>query len=502
MQDLFDVVPENLFSPLASPNRRLYFRALMVLRECYRHALRLRRQDVVNALIHDLEQDLWAWTPEDEADESVAEPSFVLGRGDADAGEGAESTGGFSTLSGKAHALLRKLVSTGWAESIPDETGMDETLVIPRGPLALLEAFHSIIHPQEQRYQALVYTIYSTLRTADEERDEFMAQALHGAHERTQVLVQSLQALLHSIHLFYQNLYQRREIQDLLREHFDEFQQKVAIPTYHPLKTVDSVYRFKPRILTILRRWLADGEVIRQLARLEGGSADEEHGWEARSGVVEEIQFIIDTFESMDDLLREIDRRNTHYSRASAERLQYLLNTDRDLKGKLIEVLKALPPLTARGGRSKLLERMRTDLAWTVVRWRGEESLYTPQRRRERGVPQPLRVSRSVPEEAFEREVRELAERMASYYSMAEISRFLRERMGGDGRLRLADLHIRDMDDFIRAIVALAKADEPDFPFDVVWDDALKSVEVDGWRLPAVTFVMREGQADAVGSGV
>lgn len=53
----------------------------------------------------------------------------------------------------------------------------------------------------------------------------------------------------------------------------------------------------------------------------------------ARDEVIRMITYIMDQYEKMDGLLREIDRKNASYTRASVERTQYLLNIKGILKG-------------------------------------------------------------------------------------------------------------------------------------------------------------------------
>ena len=72
---------------------------------------------------------------------------------------------------------------------------------------------------------------------------------------------------------------------------------------------------------------------------------------------------ILDIYDRLDELLEQIDRKNAGYTRASVERMQYCLNTDRDIKGKLVELLKALPEI--RRESSPLARKMAEELPRT-----------------------------------------------------------------------------------------------------------------------------------------
>lgn len=470
MQNLFDVVQPNLFSILSAPNRVVYFRALMVLRECYQRELNFRRSDLVTYLISQMERDLYDLTEDDLVDS-------------------ADEVGELDTLSAKAHALIRRFVETGWLQSLADGSGLDETLIVPQYASILLDAFHSIVEPIQQRYNAFVYNVYSNLRTANDDRDEFMFQALQSAYENTTLLRDNLRALLHNIHSYYQNLHLRQEIRELLSEHFDGYQLSVAIAAYHPLKTFDSVYRFRPRILEILRTWLATPSVLQQMAKWCQQQRADLDETAARGEIVQRIAFITDTFESLDDLLKEIDKRNTNYNRASVERLQYLLNTDRDIKGKLVQLLRSLPKLQA-ATQSPLLEAMRS-LPVYPIRYFDPLALYTEPTRRARGKPQPVLQAKTEDDAAFRAEARELMERMTALYSQQKIGEFILRQMDSDGRLASEAMRLYEFDDFLRTIVAVIKGDEPEMPYDIAWDEAKGSILVRGYQIPVMTFLRK-----------
>ena len=510
MQNLFDIVKPNLFSILSAPNRVIYFHALMVLRECYQRELNFSRSDLVTYLISQMERDLYGLTDEeliDTANEindqndvpiqherSTSPIRTDIPFGDQmDLYESLQSSSfdesNFNTLSGRAHALIRRFIETGWLQSLTDGSGLDETLIVPQYASILLDAFYNIVEPTQQRYNAFVYNVYSNLRTANDDRDEFMYQGLQSAYENTVLLRENLQTLLHNIHSFYQNLHLREEIHDLLSEHFDSYQLSVAIAAYHPLKTIDSVYRFRPRILEILRSWLVTPSLLELMAGSYRGQRGEIDEGGVRSDIVQRIVFISDTFESLDDLLKEIDKRNANYNRASVERLQYLLRSDRDIKGKLIQLLRALPKLLS-DADSPLLEAMLT-LPIYQVRYLDPNALYTEPTQRKRGKPQPVQQPKTEDDVIFRAEAKELIERMNALYSQQRIAEYIRSQMDSAGKLTSGDMRLLEFDDFLRVIMAVIRSDEPEMPYDIEWDEKHETITVNGYRIPIMTFVQR-----------
>jgi len=484
VKELFEIVGDSFFSLLSSKNKHIYFRALMVLRSCYQRELRLKRTDLVSYLVEHMLNELMNWKDDNDGDE----PSDKGGNA-IDLQNYGTSIEEATTLSNRAHALVRRFQETGWLDVIPDEQLIDEILLVPDHASAILDTLHSIVHPADRPYNSYVYSTYSVLRTANEDRD-YIYPALQSAYDNTKSLLDSLRALLHNIHKFYRSLQQRSDIRDLLEDHFEGYQVLVATKTYHPLKTVDSVHRFRPRILSILRQWLIDGEVMDLLVQ---SMATHRSGFpvsEARYEIIRMIYFIMESLESMDTFLREIDRRNSSYSRASVERIQYLLNTDRDVKGKLVEILKRAPSLN-NDEHSPLLQAMST-LPLYRVDLVDPGALYTQPKRRRRGTQAPLDVLNAAPDAAFEAEAQALLERVNSLYSHERIVQFILSQMSDAGVLDAENMQIRELEDYLRTMVAVIQSDERDTPYDVVWNPSDGSVTIGRFRIPALSFTKKE----------
>ena len=211
---------------------------------------------------------------------------------------------------------------------------------------------------------------------------------------------------------------------------------------------------------------------------------------EARYEIIRMIQYIIDSLEGMDSFLREIDRRNSAYSRASAERIQYLLNTDRGVKGKLVEILKLAPPLGERSAAPLIAEM--AQLPVFRVGYVDPEMLYTDPVRKERAVREPLVLSNAVSAEQFTSQAHELLERVNALYSRERIIAFILEQMKGGAQLPAARLRLEEIDDFLRTMMAVITAEEQGVPYGLAWRPEDGSVEIGPFTLPAMTFLRKE----------
>ena len=159
----FEAVPDELFSPLASPNRVLYADALDVLYTAYREKLKLPEDMLYSMLRSRLEQQLAEATFEGE---------------DIDEDE-------LRDISGRARFLIRKLGSKGWFEK---ERGTDfrEYITVPGCSSRLLELFHALREDTPARGYSYVFGTYSTLKVAHESDSVYdKMAAVYGAYDNT-----------------------------------------------------------------------------------------------------------------------------------------------------------------------------------------------------------------------------------------------------------------------------------------------------------------------------
>ncbi|MCM1059649.1 MAG: DUF5716 family protein [Eubacterium sp.] len=104
---IYDIIPENLFSILASKNKGLYCNALFVVLTSFKAHLKIPKDEMALMIQSQLEKDI------DIADFD-----------DEDINENEKG------LSGKAHFLIRKLRETGWIR-VDYEDDFKEYITIP-----------------------------------------------------------------------------------------------------------------------------------------------------------------------------------------------------------------------------------------------------------------------------------------------------------------------------------------------------------------------------------
>ena len=252
----FEAVPDELFSPLASPNRALYADALDVLYTAYREKLKLPEDMLYSMLRSRLEQQLAEATFEGE---------------DIDEDE-------LRDISGRARFLIRKLGSKGWFEK---ERGTDfrEYITVPGCSSRLLELFHALREDTPARGYSYVFGTYSTLKVAHESDNVYdKMAAVYGAYDNTRALINLLQMVYHNVKHYFQMQIDMHNVGEVLASHFDDFGQKVMEAYIRPLKIKDSVPKYRISIQNVLNDWAENDELLIAMANAASTFVSQNYG--------------------------------------------------------------------------------------------------------------------------------------------------------------------------------------------------------------------------------
>ncbi|MCK4260280.1 MAG: hypothetical protein KAX49_14990 [Halanaerobiales bacterium] len=454
--NLFEKIPQNLFSILASKNKEIYVHALFTLRKAYKQNMILKKDEFISILIYNLEDLLMDLDEEDIPEDQ--------------------------NLSSMAHFLIRRLESTGWIDKDYIPGTFDEHVIVPGYSLKIINTLYDLVNISEREYNGYVYTTYSALKTADSERNEYMYSTLKTAYENTNNLIDELKGLSNEIKNYSRLLSERSQMKEILADHFDNFKQLVEDRIYYPLKTFDSVPRYKGPIMTILKAWLYDEEIMDILldsALRMKAFQNKEDGYLEINQMIGQI---LTAYEKMDDLITQVDSKNTAYIRASFEKIRFLLNTDRSIKGKLIEILKYVQQETPRA--DDLLEEMKYSAQIFAQKFLDEQSLYIKGKNRVREKTKVLKMNSKVDKELFAKEFEEFQKKVQKSFSHAKIMKFMESQFKDKQEIYSSDLNLKEDDDFIMTILAVLKADEKNSFYRV--DFLEGSVMVSDYTIPCL----------------
>lgn len=152
--NLFDILPENLFSILSSPNKKIYINALFVIRECFKQEMSIQKEGVAIAIASKMEDELLQIQVEDE-EERIE-----------------------NSLSESAYYILRRLKWAGWIETEIEDRSFEENVILPDYTIEILNLLYSLTHKKNLEYSSYAYQTYATLKVAVEEENNRLYDAI------------------------------------------------------------------------------------------------------------------------------------------------------------------------------------------------------------------------------------------------------------------------------------------------------------------------------------
>ena len=460
---LFDAVPSDLFSILASPNRELYSDALEVLYMAYRENLKIPENTLYTMLRGRLE-------------EALARASFD--GEDIDEDE-------LHSVSGRARFLIRKLCAKGWFEKERGDN-FEEYITVPGYSSRLLEMLHTLRSDEPIRGYAYVYSTYSMLKVADEDSSVYnKMNAVYNAYDNTQALTNLLQMVYHNVKHFFQMQMQMQQVNQVLASHFDDFGQKVAEAYIRPLKIRDSVPKYRGPIQDILNRWLEDDALLTAMTNTalqdrRGASFEE-----CRAGLLGKIFWVKDRYDSLEqEYLDEIDAQVRRYTRATTQKLENLTTRDQTIRGNLLYLMDRL----ADSGRgNETAEAIGPALQIYEQSYLSDRSLWYRKRPGKRTKALPVPMDDTGPDERAMERAQKL---LHSDFDRKAVLAYVQSLLGDKGEFLSSDMDLKDDRAYVMSLLAVLTGSGPESSYAVEALDG--SYEENGYTIPQLRIRSKE----------
>lgn len=457
--NLFDKIPENFFSILVSKNKNIYIDALFVLREAFKQEMTISRENIISRLINNLEEEFYKedFSEEDEAHELKD-----------------------NNISSKAYFLLRKLKWAGWLEFEMQRDSFEEYIIIPDYAIKFIDLLYSIVEEKQVEYNSYVFATYSSLKLASMEKDETY-NAIITAYNNTIQLINELKSLYNSLGRFHRKMSNQDNVNAIVNQHFFEYKD-YSDEMIFPRFTRDSVPRYKSPIREMLNSILADKERLEKTIRVASQNKKYKTREEAENDILDKIRTVLEVYENIDATMNEIERKNTDYVRASVHRIQYLLTNDKELKGKLVNILK-------NSKDEKVLEEMEKKANLLRQEYVGKDSIYirNSNDKRKQGKPMPLKEQSEIDMKTFY----EFAKSLENVYSNKRINEFMEKNFKGKPFISSMEIELNTVEDLILLILATIKADKSGKSFYYI-EDSEEIINNNGYKIPNIKFIRRK----------
>ena len=205
---LFDIIPSNFFSPLASPNRLVYWDCIHKLFTVMNTQLSfgIEREILVDELQFYFEQNQAAEFAESEI--SNADPRK------------------------KANEMLRLLENFGWLEVETDKSYVQRINFYDYA-VRVIKTLLEISDGKRVEYQGYIYVIYSLVK-ADTDHPAVVLQQIM---ENTDLLITGLKNLNSNIKHYIDELTRHKTVAEIMNALFNDYITNIVDKAYHRLRT-------------------------------------------------------------------------------------------------------------------------------------------------------------------------------------------------------------------------------------------------------------------------
>lgn len=462
---LFDIIPENFFHPLAAPGKLVYWECICRLFAVTNRQLSfgVERDVLVDELQFYFDSAMAAQMPEDEL-------------------EGGGSVGSMSSRD-KANFVLRKLESYGWIAVDTDHSYV-QRVNFRDYAVQVMKTLLAISEEKRTEYQGYIYTIYSLARAGLDNPGIGLLQIV----ENTDALITGLKSLNANIKRYIDELTKHSTVAEIMDALLNDYYTNVVDKAYHRLLTSDNVSKFRPEILERLESSSRSARYLNKAAA-ELAELREIPAEEAKEEVLSMLHEVIDAFRQMDEILGEINKKNTRYQRAAINRARFLLSSGEDVRGQLKEILIFLNEKVTEKklDYNAVYELEEMDRLVKIFSWEylDMDSLYAPVEGKKEFVPEAVEVF-TADYALREEKRRRMAEKLARILSPEKINAYVTEMLGDRQAMLASELPLTADDTFIRLIYIRLYGQRKNMDYTL---ELREPVERDGFRFR--DFVIR-----------
>lgn len=449
---MFNILPGNFFAPLASPNKIVYWECICKLFSTMDHQLSfgVEREILVDELQYYFDQS---------ASAEVVEEDFAQ-----------------SDSRGKANGILRRLENYGWIEIETDKSYV-QRVNFKEYSVRLIKTLLEIEEGKQTEYQGYIYTIYTLVRSSTDNPGIVLMQIM----ENTDLLITGLKNLNSNIKHYIDELTKHKTVSEIMDALFNDYITNIVDKAYHRLMTSDNVSKFRPEIIERLEAKSRSRSYMEKTSA-EIAGLQEISQEEAREAVYRFLHEIIEAFRNMDEILTEINQKNTQYQRAAINRAKFLLSGNEDVRGQLKEILIGINEIMNQeqmelGGIYQVgfLENLIRIYSCSFL---DENSFYSPIEGRKEFIPQQLEALEPDMGQRQEK-MKKMMEKMQRILSPEKIGNYIDTQMGHKKVLPASELPMDSVEDFVKVIYVRLYGQRKNMNYRITVEN---ETEVNGFR--------------------
>lgn len=418
--NFFDLVSDNFFNPLTGANKRINYDLLSILNNRMSlNNLSATKDEMVEWIIDYADNSPIKFYNDETSLEEDNNRSL-------------------------AYDKIRYFTRCGWL--IEDYDNLKLTYSFDETGIKMLEAMNEAVKDDTKplEFSGYVYNIYSSLYSFNFDHSVDICEQ---AFKASQELSSMLRGLNVNIKKFLTKLISENEAapKEILSTIFFEYQKKVVLKAFKNFREKDNPSKYKlfieHKINDLLEEESLDKMINNYINVKNDGISSDKVLSEAKSFFVTRLNSIADLFYEIEDYISMLDAKNTKYICAAESRLNFLLNEETDVEGRIIDCLKQITNTSDDFYDYDLFDIFQSSNI-------DEYSLYKPINRKA-----PIKSVDLI--EDFNDDSKEVEEKLAQLFkdnefSVYKINEFVLDKLKDKKQVHAKDIQLESFDEFLK----------------------------------------------------
>ena len=461
MTNVFNKILNDFFKILTSKHKELFLESLFHIDDLLQGNIYFSRDKVVDSLQNHF-SSLGVTLKELEYDDEYEEE--------------------IKTVRMLVQSILRQLEKKGWLR-VNLEEGFTQQVSFPSYASAFVGLLREIDSNQSTSYTSYVFSTYSALKTGLEDYSNLL-EALESAWTSTKKLHRAIQNTYYDLSDIYSKIVDDLSTSEMLSQHFNDYKQEIIDQVLFPLKTRDSLPRFKNTILNLITKYNSD-ELIELLIAQKLKNQDQtisESELLAERQILTYLNGIADFYRDVGFMIDKIDSKKNEYAEKSIGKIQYRLRSDFQLKYKIDQLIHHV-----REGEDNKIYDLANILELQLI---NQDSLFEPRKKKE-DISDKTRKKiqlEKIKEDIFEQEQYKLFKKLANpMYSAKKVDQFILELLKEKETISTLEYQISSYETFILTIMgAIRGYEKNESGYIVIIEE--KYIRNGYYKLPKIIF--------------
>lgn len=241
----------------------------------------------------------------------------------------------------KALYILKRLKECGWVNEEIGEN-YESYITFEDYSIRVLENLFTLNDVKDNgEYSGLIYNIFMSFHSYDVNRLDLVFET---AYENTKELANKLKNLNSNIKKYIQNLLNegiKDDLEALLDSLLQEYQTKIIDRAYYNLTTYDNPSKYRQSIINNIDNIMNNQNYVNII--IQNIMDRKEFTYQDASDLLyHQKDYIIQSFEHIEDIMQEIDSKNNKFIESAINRITFLLNNKKDVEGKINQLIKEI----------------------------------------------------------------------------------------------------------------------------------------------------------------